>query len=204
MKFVLLMTFAICSTAAFAQDDVPSTDQTRSRRQRNAPKPLMNPFDPKYQASGGSGMMEGMDMGMDSMGGMDDMGMGMGEMGMEEYAPSPDELFRDGMARAIVALKKANSDKTKETIRGYIRSALNKRYDRQMTDRKKDITRLREAIADLERDLSRRVAAKDRVVELQLQSAQLAAEGLLDVEDYGDSNDAAKDMSGGMGGGGMF
>lgn len=129
--------------------------------------------------------MEGME-GM--MGGMDmDMGMGMememggmgGEMGMSMEA-AEDHDFRQGLRRAITALRNAKSGDEKETLRDYVRIAFEKRYQAMITQRKKDISRLKQSVARLEAEMQRREAAKDRVVQLQLQSVQLAAEGILE------------------------
>ena len=112
---------------------------------------------------------------------MMDMGMGMDELDTPE--PDLEANFRRGLQRAIKMLKKSKNETSKEIIRDYIRTAFSQRYDRMIDQRKKDVERLRKSITQLENDLQRRTAAKKRVVELQLQSVQLAAEGLLEIDD---------------------
>ena len=150
----------------------------------------------------------GLGGGMDSMGGMgfgrmEDEMMEMG-MGMEYTEVMPDELFRHGLQRAIHSLKNAKSDKESETLRGYVRAAFSDRYDKMIADRTRDIARLKENVAKLEGDLKRREAAKERVVHLQLQSVQLAAEGLLDLGELQGIPVGGRGRGPGYGGGGDF
>jgi hypothetical protein len=167
-----------------------------------AKKPLANPFDQPIDDGMemmGDDMGMGMDMGMGGMGG----GMGM------EAKPSADELFRANLPRAIQQLKQSKTPEQRAALQKFIREAFEQRYDRMMKDRKKDIDRLRKSLSELESDLQRRSAAKDRVVQLQLQSVQLAAEGLLELNDLqgagGHGEMGGMEMeSDSMGGGGMF
>ncbi|TWT84314.1 hypothetical protein CA13_57910 [Planctomycetes bacterium CA13] len=148
----------------------------------------------------GGGMDGGMDLGsMDSgsMGGYD-----MGGYGMEAPPPNLEQQFRQGLQRAITMLRQAKSDQQKEKLREYIRGAFEAKYDRMMAQRQKDLDELRKGIEKLESELKRRGEAKDRVVQLQLQSVQLAAEGLLDPGDLQGSGGNATVEGGGYGGGG--
>jgi hypothetical protein len=149
-----------------------------------------NPFEEKPRGGGygmmgvGGGDMEGMmgsfeemedeEMGMD----MVEMGMGMGTGGA---ASSQDQRFRRGLQRAIQSLQQAKTDSEKETLRGYVRDAFDDRYTKMIASRKGDLERLKRSVAKLESDLKRREAAKERVVQVQMQSVQLAAEGLLEL-----------------------
>ncbi|TWU49859.1 hypothetical protein [Rubripirellula reticaptiva] len=187
--FVLCLCFA--ATTAWSQTPHAET----KKRPGTSMQPIYNPFDQPIDY----GM--GMEMGMDDMMGMD---MGMGA----EQKPSQDELFRANLPRAIQILKEAKTPENKSTLQGYIREAFEQRYDRMMSQRQKDIERLRNSLAELESDLKRRTAAKDRVVQLQLQSVQLAAEGLLQLDDLqgvGRGNEGNEGYGGGgeMGYGGM-
>ena len=193
----------------------PFDDEARKKRRRASGEMMME------------GMEMGMGMGMDSMGGADEdsegmmgmMGMGgMGDMaemsGMEEMsdmmggmmggmmgAPSRDNaerVFQRGLQRAIIALGKAKTDRERETLRGYVRQALDERYRKMISARQKELDRLSASVARLKADLKRREHAKDRVIEVQMQSVQLAAEGLLQL---GELSGARNDAGGGMGGG---
>ena len=159
-------------------DPLRGGEKTGERKKESVP----NPFEQAEMMMGGMmGEMGGMGMEMegtmeDEMEDMMDMGMGMGGYG----GPSPEQIFRQGLQRAIVALRKATNDDTKETLRGHIRNAFEERYEKMITARKQDIARLKQSVAKLEAEMKRREAAKDRVVQLQLQSVQLAAEGILE------------------------
>ena len=140
----------------------------------------------------------------------DDMGMGMGDMGMDDMmgmgmdvdmGPTEDELFRANLPLAIEQLKQSKTPEQRATYQLYIREAFEQRYDRMMAERKQDIERLRKSLNELESDLTRRSAAKDRVVKLQLQSVQLAAEGLLEMNDLQGVQSQQESSGGGMGGG---
>ncbi|MFK8111044.1 MAG: hypothetical protein AB8B91_02515 [Rubripirellula sp.] len=186
MRLLLLTFIALVATSAWCQTKTPSKKQPMKKPS------VLNPFERVYEAEGME--MSEMDMGgmgMDSMGGMEgmadmDMGMGMGmggDMGMGMAASDPDYQFRQGLQRAIRMLQQSKAESQKETVRGYIRSAFESRYDRMMANRKQELDQLRKGIEKLERELQRRTAAKERVVQLQLQSVQLAAEGLLEAGD---------------------
>jgi hypothetical protein len=135
---------------------------------------------PTSQTGGMMGAMdEGMDSSMDSgmgmeMGGMSGMGGGSG------IAES--DLFRERMKIAIKRLRDAKTDAEKTQLMNFTETALQTRYDQMIEKRKTEIMQLKESIAKLEVDLERRATAKDRVVKLQMQSAVLAAEGLLDLD----------------------
>ena len=146
------------------------------------------------------GMGMGMDMEMEEMGMMmeDEMGSGM-DMGMGMMADggmggmdgggmatetAEDRKFRLGLQHAIVWLRKVDGNEDQQQkLRGYIREAFENRYDRMMDKRKQDLAELRRGMEKLELEFRRRQAAKERVVQLQLQSVQLAAEGLLEPND---------------------
>ncbi len=178
---------------AFAQD-VPG----------NSPS-ISNPFDenPMGGGMGGFGGMGDMygsgDMGMGMSGGM---GMGMGGMdyGMEA-APTSDDLFRFRLKNAIKRIGAAKSEQEKATLMQYTEKGLADHYDEMVVRRRKDLERLKKSLAQLETDLSRREAAKERVVKLQLQSAILASEGLLDLKSLQPEGDGMGESSGygGMG-----
>ncbi len=133
------------------------------------------------------GMMGAMDEGMAmSMGGMSAMSMeatdmAMGAMGGSSSIPES-ELFRARMKIAIKRMRDAKTDAEKSQLMSFTETALQTRYDQMIEKRKTEITQLKASIAKLEADLERRAAAKDRVVKLQMQSAVLAAEGLLDLD----------------------
>ncbi len=223
MKYpvVLCLCVSLVASAAWSQapDDKASGDKSNFGEAANLkattdiagtetsskPKPpIPNPFEQPTVMAGGE--MEddmGMDMSMDMAMGMS---MGMGDMGgMEmDMEPSADELFRVNLSRAIAQLKKAKTDEERAVLQKYIREAFEQRYDRMMTQRKEDIQRLSTSLTALQRDLKRRIAAKDRVIGLQLQSVQLAAEDLLDLNDLqGMNENRGRDVDGGgqMGGG---
>ncbi len=157
---------------------------------------IVNPFDSKLFPGGdGMGMMAG-------MGGQNDIAeMMTGGMGEAEFGPSADDLFRQGLQRAIYSLNAAQTDEQKEIIRGYIREAFEDRYLKMISERKRDLEKLKASVAKLESDLERREAAKDRVVQVQMQSVQLAAEGLLELGDLQGVGHFAAPGMGGMGSG---
>lgn len=210
MRFPALCVCLLSSTIVFAQDAArkqtdlfddpfavqqdPTDDQPAASAQPDAKRERSVVQDPFAQpmrggrgemmAGGFGGEMGGMGMGMEG-GDMEGYGMAeeSGMMGMGGYgasAPSPDEVFRHGLQLAITALRKAQDDDERNTLRGYIRAAFEKRYETMIEGRKTDIARLKKSVANLEAEMQRREAAKDRVVQLQLQSVQLAAEGILE------------------------
>ena len=221
MRYVALSALLLCASTAWSQDAGLGTDElgaaaTRAGAQavqadngNKVPKTkVANPFDAKLSSAGmGMGEMMGGAMGgamggmgddMEGMGMMSDMGMGSGM----EAGPSPDQLFRHGLQRAIQSLKKAKTDSEREVLRGYIRIAFEGRYENLIARRKQDLERLKRSVVKLEDDLKRREAAKDRVVQLQLQSVQLAAEGLLELGELQGVPSGASDF-GGIGPGGQ-
>lgn len=181
MRIHVLLFVLICSPIVQGQDLNKGTKP-------NLPNPFESPPPPAGMMGGademmemGMGGMEEMDMGMGGMG-MDmdmDMDMGMGMMG----AVGPEDYFRSGLQKAIRMLQNVKTDTDRKTLQNYIRVAFEERYDRMMQRRKQDLDSLRKGIEKLEMELKRRVEAKERVVQLQLQSVQLAAEGLLDASD---------------------
>lgn len=182
------ITPAGASSVQQGSNAAPDDDASRPKR-----RGVRDPFEGQ---TGMSGMMGG---GM-STGEGDMMGMeGMEGMMMEGEGPSPDDAFRIGLQRAIKALGKADSQEDKRALQEYVREAFADRYDKMLAGRKQDLDRLKKQIANLETDLDRRAKAKDRVIQLQLQSVQLAAEGLLDLNDLGMPGARA----GGFGGGDM-
>jgi hypothetical protein len=176
--------------------------QTTKKGQAKSDNKIPNPFDlPSGMGAGmGVGMGEGMMMGEMGLGAdgayggemMDEsmemgMGMGMGEaggmMGMAETTKqAQDRMFRAGLQRAITALKQAKGEKQREVLLGYVREAMENRYDKIIIDRKNELARIKARVEKLESDLKRRVSAKQRVVNIQLQSVQLASEGLLELD----------------------
>ena len=197
MRIAITSIMLLVTTSLLAQD-------TQVKKTRPS-QVVQNPFSESAQAadvesSVGYGSM-GMDLDMEE--GLGGMGMGMAG----GNAPDPEERFGRGLRLAIKMLKQTEDDAQKEVIRGHIRTAFEQRYDRLIAKRKEDVQRLRDSIAQLESDLSRRIAAKTRVVELQLQSVQLAAEGLLELNVPQPEPAGMDDMIGGYGeaefGGGM-
>ena len=134
---------------------------------------------PTSQTGGMMGAMDEGDVGMDSGMGMEMSGMSAmgGGSGIAES-----DLFRARMKIAIKRLRDAKTDAEKTQLMSFTETALQTRYDQMIEKRETEITQLKASIAKLEADLKRRAAAKDRVVKLQMQSAILAAEGLLDLD----------------------
>lgn len=181
----------------------PPAGANNTQRPGNAETPPVNPFEAAAEAMEGGRMGMGMDMGMEmDMDGMDegygmmDGGGGgpeemmMGGMGgmmgggmMGEYIPDPEQVFQRGLQRAIRSLRNAENDEQKTALKGYIKTALEQRYTRMIDMRRKELDRLKAQISKLEQDLKRREAAKKRVVEVQMQSVELASEGLLELGD---------------------
>lgn len=214
MRFLALaaLLVALASSARSQQlgglgldEDVGAPAGQADRVKINKSK-VPNPFEEKPRGGGygmmgaGGGDMEGMMGGMEEMtdegmgmemgygmGMGDDMGMGPGGAGF-----SQDQQFRRGLQRAIQLLQQAKTDNEKETLRDYVREAFDDRYAKMIASRKRDLERLKRSVAKLESDLKRREAAQQRVVEVQMQSVQLAAEGLLELGE----------LRGGLGGGG--
>ena len=151
-------------------DDQPSLEAIK----------VENSFEIVFPGGAEMGMM-GMDMG-------DDMGMEMDEkmvMGfagdMGSYGMSQDELFGKHLQLAIQRIRDAKTAAEKSQLMTYTEVALRGRYDQMIQNRQVEINRLKQSLAGLEDDLKRRAAAIDRVIKLQMQSAVLAAEGLLDL-----------------------
>ena len=142
---------------------------------------VKNPFDVTDKEvrsmmgdEGGMEMM-GMEMEEDAYGG----GMGM-MMGSE--APTEEDRFELGLQRAITALKAAKSEPERTALLAYVRRAFQDRYDRSILQRREELQKLKARLAKLDSDLKRREAAKSRVIEVQMQSVQLAAEGLMELD----------------------
>ena len=214
----LLFTLVLISTSIVVAQPPGSdslgdgaTDQPQSgkptTKKANA---IPNPFESTER---GSGDMMGGGMGGMGMGGMSDMG---GDMVMTEYGMdmgmgmdmvtggmgigmTAEDAFRRGLQRAIVALGNAKSEPEKETLRQYVRQALESRYLRMIADRQREVEQLKQSVAKLESDLKRRESAKDRVIEVQMQSVQLAAEGLLQLGDLGSGEPGYETSGYGMG-----
>ncbi len=175
MRTITLLTLVFCCCSDTRSQDAAKGFGNPGNPAAAAPA-VGDPFDIK--AAEHNAMGEGMEMGYGEMGGMEEMyGMGM------DASPSPDELFRLGLQRAITALKKAKTEPEKTALQGFIRKAFSERYDRSIKRRKRDLDRLKEQIAKLEQELGRREAAKERVIQLQLESVQLASEGLLELNE---------------------
>ena len=151
---------------------------------------------------GGMGGMEDM---ADAMGGGMDMGMGGGGMdGMmgADFEPDPEQVFRQGLQRAIRALSKARNDEQRDILKGYVKKALEERYARMINSRRQELDRLKAQISKLEQDLVRRESAAKRVIEVQMQSVELASEGLLEFGELrspGMGPGIAPGMNGGAG-----
>lgn len=205
LSFVASLAVSFAAPAMLpAQDDAKVTPPavgrdsgvaTRIRRKRAAD--AVDPFEQARleslpRANAGDMMGMGADMGMDDGGmdgygmGMGEMDMGMGEMGMDmemgASEPDPDSIFRRGLQLAIAQLREAKTPAKKETLRAYLRNAFQNRYDNVMQKRQKDLDDLKKRVSDLQADLERRVAARDRVISLQMQSVELTAEGLMQID----------------------
>lgn len=151
MRIMMTMLLFCLATPAWAQE-ATKTKVKGPQRGRSAMSVVADPF----------AEQEEMDMG--GYDGMDEMGMAMGMMEAAEPGPDPEAEFQAGLSRAIVTLKQSKDEKKREKLRGFIRDAFEKRYDRLMAQRKKDIDRIRESLNKLQSDLQRRTEAKDRVV----------------------------------------
>lgn len=207
LSFVASLAVSFAAPAMLpAQDDAKVTPPaigrdsgaaTRIRKKRAAD--AVDPFEQARleslpRANAGDMMGMGADMGMDDGGmggygmGMGEMEMGMGEMGMDmemgmgASEPDPDSIFRRGLQLAIAQLREAKTPAKKETLRAYLRNAFQNRYDNVMQKRQKDLDDLKKRVSDLQADLERRVAARDRVISLQMQSVELTAEGLMQID----------------------
>ncbi len=195
MRFLALLTLVCFGPQAWCQVSTPPTKEAKSDVGSSARsnQPLIkDPFQFEFEMRGSGGM----EMMTDGSGGMDMM-MGVGEYGsgsedyeagmdgmmMDSMSNSRDQIFRLGLQRAIAALQKAKTEQEKQVLQGFVRKALSERYDRMISSRQEDLNKLKKKIAKLESDLKRREAAKDRVIQLQLQSVQLAAEGLLELNE---------------------
>ncbi len=156
----LIAVFSITSIA-WSQDDpfgggsLPSKSADPFAGEDDAPRPttrqFRDPFDINVDAEG--------------LGGEEDHAVM--EMMSGSQGPSHDDRFRIGLQKAITALKKAKSDQERKALEGFIVQAFSDRYDRIIASRKKDLERLKKQIASLEQDLSRREAAKSRVIQVQ-------------------------------------
>ncbi len=165
-------------------------DDTSAKKR---PGKVLNPFDRSLGLRGmrSMGMMgygkedEGMEMYMEGME-MEDMDMGMemdvmSGMMMGESRPTEDQLFQAGLQRAITALRIAKSENEKKQLLSYIRHAFTVRYEQTIARRRDELKKIKDRVAELESELVRREAAKSRVLEVQMQSVQLAAEGLMEI-----------------------
>jgi predicted outer membrane protein len=192
MRTILALALTCLVSSAWSQDEPPI------RKQAATEATVQNPFEIAdvmgAEGMAGMGMMGGgMEMGMMSaMGGGEGMGeMGMGGMGMGMGGmPDPNAKFRHGLQTAIRMIQLAKSEEEKTVLRNFVREAFENRYDEMLASRQKDLEELRKGIKRLEQEIQRRGAAKERVVQLQLQSVQLAAEGLLDTSDLQGLNSA--------------
>lgn len=207
--------FAEPNTQLNPTSELSSSRKTRPRRSDGVKSPPANPFktpnarDMAEMMGGMGGMMGGMEE-MSGMGGGD--GMDMGEMEMEMMGmmggmgmgiePDPEIKFRQGLQRAIRALRGAKTDEERTALKGYVKTALQERYMRMIQSRRKDLENLKAKINRLEADLSRRESAAKRVIEVQMQSVELASEGLLELGELGGAG--AMGAGGGtMGAGGV-
>lgn len=173
-------------------------------------QPALSPPPNPFQAASDSMSDMDMEMGMEMEGG----GMGgppAGEMMMEDMmmggmgggmmaAPNPEDVFQNGLQRAIRTLRKTDNPQHKTALKGYIKTALEQRYTRMIEMRRQELQRLRDQLTNLDKDLQRRQAAKNRVIEVQMKSVELAAEGLLELGDL-QRRESGEEVYGGYGGG---
>jgi hypothetical protein len=134
-------------------------------------------------ALGGSGM-GGPGMGYDYGNGMGGMGDGpmIGPDG--KVISMKDYRFMTGLGTLLDRLSKASSDSQIQQLKESARKAFKARYAEQLQARESKIAELEAQIADLKIEQQRRADAADRVVDLQMQSLELAAEGLMDRQQF--------------------
>lgn len=99
--------------------------------------------------------------------------------GASPYGGRPDP-FRAGLARLLDMLPKAKSEEEKKQLLEYAREALTKRYQQQLENREREIRNLELRLTALRDEQQRRSDAAERIIELQMKSLELAAEGLLE------------------------
>ena len=184
--FVLCLLFLLSSSSlllAQARD----SNLLQKKRDMN----VVNPFDlAAKQSQDEFGGMEGEMM---AMGGAEEMEMG-GMGGGFGSVDHESRQFRRGLEIAITMLRKENDPQKRKKLQQYVRDAFDNRYTQMITKRKKDIARLQASLQKLENDLKRRESAKSRVIELQMQSVQLAAEGILELQDIQPQPGGASDF----------
>ncbi|MEM8669589.1 MAG: hypothetical protein AAGG48_18830 [Planctomycetota bacterium] len=191
--------------------NVPADNGLSATPKQKPGNPFRVPTNPGLRSGGGA---PGMDMGMGDMADFDDMEemFGYGAMG-STGAFDPEDFFRRALQRAIRGLREAENDDDRTTIKGYIKTALEERYSRMIKKRREDLEGLKAKIQKLEQDLKRRESAAKRVIEVQMQSVELASEGLLELGELrgvksrgggmgmrGGMEDGTDMMDGGMGG----
>lgn len=88
--------------------------------------------------------------------------------------------FKHALSMLIEQLASAETNSAKETLLGYAREALTERYTEQIELRRKEISRLELRLKELKEDLAKRSARAEQVVSLQINSLELASEGLID------------------------
>lgn len=139
-----------------------------------------NPFEMPSEAGGygGYGEMGGYPGGGGGYGG-GMMGEGYGEMG-GYGGGSPPDPFRAGLDRLLDMLREAKSEAEKKQLMEYAREALAKRYKQQLERREAEISDLERRLDALRQEQQRRNDAAERIVDLQMRSLELAAEGLLE------------------------
>ncbi|MCG8652303.1 MAG: hypothetical protein MI861_20855 [Pirellulales bacterium] len=144
---------------------------------------IPNPFDAAHDGIGMQGDMEMMMMGDEMMeeGMMDVGGMDMMAMSGGFRRPSEEDIFQRGLQLAISQLRQTEKQENKNVLLGYVKKAFEERYDKSIAKRRKELQQIKNRVVQLEKNLARREAAKQRVLEVQLQSVQLAAEGLLEM-----------------------
>ncbi len=132
----------------------------------------------------GSGYPGGMGMGAGGMPGMPGGGMSGGGMG--GFAMSArtrkDLAFQNGLVRTLEQLKKTTDPEEKKVLLQYARDAFSKRYQEQLKERATTIESLERKLNQLKEDHKRRADATERIVDLQMKSLDLVAEGLLDSQ----------------------
>lgn len=131
---------------------------------------------PGVNSSMGSGMGSEMEMGSG-------MEMGMGMMGgmPAAAAPTPSELFQQALQRAVQRLRSAKTEEEKQELLELVRSALSERYEQALTQREQELDDLEQRLQKLRTDLERRRQAQQKVIDVQLQTVELAGEGLVET-----------------------
>ncbi len=113
------------------------------------------------------------------------MSGGYGSASMESmgsgYGSSTDpeaEMFHASLRKGISYLKNAKTNEERKSMEGQIKQALSDRFERQLAKREQEVAAIEERIKKLKEELARRRATAARVVDVQMETVRLAAEGI--------------------------